>query len=393
MDLNKMRKIVVIHPLDDSYGATKILSYVISILSNYFLIEVWFKNDKKCLEEFLSKQSSKFENIKYNKVESIPVVHSKIFTAKGISSLVKDFIKFSFYLFKNKNNYDFFYINTYAAGLVSFGCKLFLVKNIVHCHENQKQKFSGRALAFLIKKSANQIFCVSNVVKDYVTNGDENICATVIKNGVPDIFEDSIAQKKINVSNPKFLIVGRIMPEKGYWFLADAVKILTHNENQSILIDAYGDAPPNRPSLLDDFRHYLQENNIENNVRLLGFSDCADRQMFNYDVVLVPSVMSDPFPTTVLEAMRAKCVIITTSHGGAAEIVSNNNNGILINKDDRDAFAEVLKNICQQNVDTELLASRAREFYATNLTKNIFEKNILSHIQTFIKDHIDEKYI
>ncbi|MEX1840493.1 glycosyltransferase family 4 protein [Enterobacter cloacae] len=393
MDLHEMRKIVVIHPLDDSYGATKILSYVISILSNYFLIEVWFKNDKKCLEEFLSKQSSKIENIKYNKVESIPVVHSKIFTAKGISSLVKDFIKFIFYLFQNKNNYDFFYINTYAAGLVSFGCKLFLVKNIVHCHENQKQKFSGRALASLIKKSANQIFCVSNVVKDYVTNGDENICATVINNGVPDIFEDSIAQKKINLANPKFLIVGRIMPEKGYWLLADAVKKLTNNENQSILVDAYGDAPPNRPSLLDDFRHYLKDNNIENNIRLLGFSDCADRQMFNYDVVLVPSVMSDPFPTTVLEAMRAKCVIITTSHGGAAEIVSNNYNGILINKDDSDAFAEVLKNICQQKVDTELLASRAREFYATNLTKDIFEKNILSHIQTFIKDHIDEKHI
>ncbi|WP_371972865.1 glycosyltransferase family 4 protein [Lelliottia nimipressuralis] len=393
MDLNEMRKIVVIHPLDDSYGATKILSYVISILSNYFLIEVWFKNDKKCLEEFISKQSSKIENIKYNKVDTIPVVHSKIFTAKGISSLVKDFIKFIFYLFKNKNNYDFFYINTYAAGLVSFCCKLFLVKNIVHCHENQKQKFSGKALAFLIKKSANQIFCVSNVVKDYVTNGDESICATVIKNGVPDIFEASISQKKIDLSNPKFLIVGRIMPEKGYWFLADAVKTLTNNDNLSILIDAYGDAPPNRPSLLDDFRHYLKENNIENNVRLLGFSDCADRQMFNYDVVLVPSVMSDPFPTTVLEAMRAKCVIITTSHGGAAEIVSNNNNGILINKDDSDAFAEVLKNICQQKVDTELLASRAREFYATNLTKDIFEKNILNHIQNFIKDHIDEKHI
>lgn len=393
MDLNEMRKIVVIHPLDDSYGATKILSYVISILSNYFLIEVWFKNDKKCLEEFLLKQSSKIENIKYNKVENIPVVHSKIFTAKGISSLVTDFIKFSFYLFKNKNNYDFFYINTYAAGLVSFGCKLFFVKNIVHCHENQKQKFSGRALASLIRKSANQIFCVSNVVKDYVTNGDENICATVIKNGVPDIFEASVGQKKINLANPKFLIVGRIMPEKGYWFLADAVKKLANDENQNILIDAYGDAPPNRPSLLDDYRHYLKRNNIEDNIRLLGFSDCADRQMFNYDVVLVPSVMSDPFPTTVLEAMRAKCVIITTSHGGAAEIVSNNYNGILINKDDSDAFAEVLKNICLQKVDTELLASRAREFYATNLTKDIFEKNILSHIQTFIKDHIDEKHI
>ncbi|HHY3008724.1 TPA: glycosyltransferase family 4 protein [Enterobacter ludwigii] len=390
MDLKEMRKIVVIHPLDDSYGATKILSYVISILSNYFLIEVWYKNDKKCLEAFLLQQSSKMENINYNRVTSIPVVHSKIFTANGVFCLFKDFIEFSFHLFRNKKKYDLIYINTYAAGLVAFVCKLLRAKNIIHCHENQKQKLSGRALAFLVRKSANQIICVSNVVKEYVTNGDKKICASVVKNGVSDIFENSINEKRIDQANPKFLIVGRVMPEKGYWLLADAVKKLTNNGNQSIQVDAYGDAPPNRSYLLEEYRNYLKENDIDHHIRLLGFSESADREMFNYDIVLVPSVMSDPFPTTVLEAMRAKCVVITTSHGGAAEIISNNYNGILIDKDDSDAFAEVLKNICQQNVDVELLASRARDYYTSNLTKAHFEKNILNHVQKFIKDHIDE---
>ncbi|MFP2486461.1 glycosyltransferase family 4 protein [Enterobacter ludwigii] len=390
MDLKEMRKIVVIHPLDDSYGATKILSYVISILSNYFLIEVWYKNDKKCLEAFLLQQSSKMENINYNRVTSIPVVHSKIFTANGVFCLFKDFIEFSFHLFRNKKKYDLIYINTYAAGLVAFVCKLLRAKNIIHCHENQKQKLSGRALAFLVRKSANQIICVSNVVKEYVTNGDKKICASVVKNGVSDIFENSINEKRIDQANPKFLIVGRVMPEKGYWLLADAVKKLTNNGNQSIQVDAYGDAPPNRSYLLEEYRNYLKENDIDHHIRLLGFSESADSEMFNYDIVLVPSVMSDPFPTTVLEAMRAKCVVITTSHGGAAEIISNNYNGILIDKDDSDAFAEVLKNICQQNVDVELLASRARDYYTSNLTKAHFEKNILNHVQKFIKDHIDE---
>lgn len=211
-----------------------------------------------------------------------------------------------------------------------------------------------------------------------------------MKNGVSDIFENSINEKRIDQANPKFLIVGRVMPEKGYWLLADAVKKLTNNGNQSIQVDAYGDAPPNRSYLLEEYRNYLKENDIDHHIRLLGFSESADREMFNYDIVLVPSVMSDPFPTTVLEAMRAKCVVITTSHGGAAEIISNNYNGILIDKDDSDAFAEVLKNICQQNVDVELLASRARDYYTSNLTKAHFEKNILNHVQKFIKDHIDE---
>lgn len=385
-----MNKIVVIHPLDDSYGATKILSYVISILSNYFLIDVWYKNDKKCLQDLILQQSSVNDNITYNKVSCIPVVHSKIFTFKSIYSLISDFLKFTYFLVNTKKNNDLFYINTYAAGLVSFACKLMFIKNIVHCHENQKQKFSGRALASLIRNSANEIICVSSVVKDYVTGGVQNINATVIQNGVSDIFESTISDKIINVVNPRFLIVGRVMPEKGYWFLADAVSKIKNEQHVDFTIDAYGDAPPNRLSLLDDYRKYLRDNNLEDNIRLLGFNAHADSEMFNYDVVLVPSVMSDPFPTTVLEAMRAKCLVIATSHGGAAEIITNNRNGILIDKNDVDGFADVINNIRQQKIDIELLATRARDFYTNNLTRTVFEKNILFCFQNFIKDHVNE---
>ena len=389
MDGKMMNKIVVIHPLDDSYGATKILSYTIAALSSHYRIEIWYKSSKGFLEAFLSTQNIEGRNVIYKHMPSIPVVHSKIFNISGLYTLFKELIAFVWAVLKNKHSVDYFYINTYAAALASFVCKLCAVKNIIHCHENQQHKSSGRALASLVRKCADKIICVSNVVKDYVCGPDKTTPAVVIMNGITDVFADIINEKKADWQNPKFLIVGRIMPEKGYWFLADAVKSLKEMQPLTFSIDAYGDAPPNRPTLADEYRNYLRTNDLENDIKLLGFSRQADREMFNYDVVLVPSIMSDPFPTTVLEAMRAKCLVITTAHGGAAEIIENGKNGILIEKDDTAAFAKVLKSIVQGETDIISIASEARLFYVENLTQSAFETKIVNCFDSFTKEHIN----
>lgn len=391
MDGNIMNKIVVIHPLDDSYGATKILSYTIAALSRHYKIEIWYKNGKDFLEAFLASQKVEGQSVTYKHMPSIPIVHSKIFNISGLYNLTKELVAFITAVLKNKHGVDYFYINTYAAALVSFVCRICTVKNIIHCHENQQHKFSGRALASLVRKCADKIICVSNVVKDYVCGPVKKTPAVVIMNGITDVFADIISDKKIDRQNLRFLIVGRVMPEKGYWFLADAIKSLKQTQLLTFSIDAYGDAPPNRPTLVDEYRNYLKSNDLDNDIKLLGFSKQADREMLNYDVVLVPSIMSDPFPTTVLEAMRAKCLVITTAHGGAAEIIKNGKNGILIQKNDTAAFAEVLKSIVQGDIDIVSLASEARLFYVENLTQFAFEKKIVNCFDSFTKEHINGK--
>lgn len=389
MDGKMMKKIAIIHPLDDSYGATKILSYVVSALVDKYEIEIWYKSSKNFLVNFLLLQNVPIEKLTFKHIPSIPVVHSKIFNPKGFFYLVKELVSFIAILLRNKKNIDFFYINTYAAGLASFACKLCAAKNIIHCHENQQHKSSGRALSSLIRKSADQIICVSSVVKNYVCGASKNAPAVVIMNGITDVFADVIDLKKIDRKKPKFLIVGRIMPEKGYWFLADAIRSLKEIQPISFFIDAYGDAPPNRTTLVDEYRDYLQKHNLEGDIKLLGFSDRADREMLNYDVVLVPSIMSDPFPTTVLEAMRAKCLVITTSHGGAAEIIEDRQNGILIHKDDTAMFAQILRAVSQGEIEIESMASKARQFYMENLTQTAFERNIVTCFDVFTKEHIN----
>lgn len=379
-----MEKIIIVHPIDDSYGATKILSYVVSALNNKYSIEIWFKDGVQHLEKLIEQNGIDPENIFFKQVKEIPVIHSKIFTAKGIYLLVKDFSLFFVTLSKYKRKNVMFYINTYAAALVSLACKINGIVNIIHCHENQQHKKLGRILASLVASTADRIICVSQVVKKYTDAGRLSSKSFVVMNGIKDIFGEKVNNKNTDIDRLRFLIVGRVMPEKGYWFLAKAVHMLKCDSNMSIVIDCYGDAPPNRATLFEDYKEFLAQYDISNNIKLHGFSPNADVEMINYDVVLVPSIMVDPFPTTVLEAMRARCLVVTTDHGGAAEIINHGINGILVKKDDVQGLKNVLSDLLEARIDVTTLSRNGRSLYEKSLTDKIFEKNIVSFIDSFL---------
>lgn len=381
-----MDKIIIVHPIDDSYGATKILSYIVSALNNKFSIEVWFKGSVTHLASLIEQQGVRTGKVCFKQVREIPVVHSKLLTIKGVCSLAKEFTIFCILLFKYRHDNSVFYVNTYAAGLVSVACKINGIKNVVHCHENQSHKTLGRILASLVSKTADKIICVSNVVKQYVDGGKPSLKSVVIMNGIKDIFGKDTNNRTNIASRLRFLIVGRIMPEKGYWFLANAVQHLKYEENISIIIDCYGDAPPNRATLLEDFKNYLKLHDLDHNFILHGFNANADAEMINYDVVLVPSIMSDPFPTTVLEAMRAQALVITTDHGGAVEIMDHGNNGILIKKDDVHGLKKILSDLINHRIDVDRLSKNGRIYYENYLTDKVFEKNIVSFFDLLLKD-------
>ena len=56
------------------------------------------------------------------------------------------------------------------------------------------------------------------------------------------------------------------------------------------------------------------------------------------DLVLVPSIYPDPFPTVVLEAMQSGTPTIVTCFGGASEAVTDNVTGLVINPFNTDNF-------------------------------------------------------
>ncbi len=84
------------------------------------------------------------------------------------------------------------------------------------------------------------------------------------------------------------------------------------------------------------------------------------------DVVAVPSICFDTFPTVNLEAMALGTPVIATCFGGSRELVKDGEMGYIINPFDTETFAQRLQILLQQDELREQMGRRAREHVAAN---------------------------
>ena len=84
------------------------------------------------------------------------------------------------------------------------------------------------------------------------------------------------------------------------------------------------------------------------------------------DVVAVPSICFDTFPTVNLEAMALGTPVIATCFGGSRELVKDGEMGYIINPFDIEQFAQRLQILLEQDALREQMGRRAREHVAAN---------------------------
>jgi glycosyltransferase involved in cell wall biosynthesis len=92
-------------------------------------------------------------------------------------------------------------------------------------------------------------------------------------------------------------------------------------------------------------------------------------------ICLVPSLMRDPFPTTVLEAMSAGKPVIATNHGGAAEVIVDGENGYLIPPNEPDQLAQVLMRAIENPSLIRQMGCAAKSTFDSQFTMEHFAAN------------------
>ncbi len=96
-----------------------------------------------------------------------------------------------------------------------------------------------------------------------------------------------------------------------------------------------------RNSFVDELEELILNCKLENNIIFTGYIDRSN--MKNYyalaNIVVVPSVCFDSFPTVNLEAMSCKKPVITSCFGGGREAVVNEKTGFIINPMNIDIFS------------------------------------------------------
>ncbi len=298
--------------------------------------------------------------------EKIPI---KIIHQKKRYSL-KPILDIKKYIFKG--NYDIVHCHGARANYISFFIKnSFKIPFITTLHSDYKLDFKDsiykQAIFMPINAIAlrkfDYILAVTKAFKSMlIERGFDEKKLKVIYNGINMEKEIKTLDKKeflkrYNIPyNENYLYVGiaaRLQQVKGLKHFLEASKILLKDNKEIIFLIA------GSGHLEDSMKSYIKDNNLQDNVKMLGFLNDINSFYNALDINVLTSY-SESFPYALLEGARLKKATIATSVGGIPEMIKDNETGFLIKPHNS---KDVAKKIDILLKDKNLMSSFGESFY------------------------------
>ena len=234
-------------------------------------------------------------------------------------------------------------------------------------------KAIGWFTAQLANRYAKKVVCVSAAVEKGLIRYSKRIAQkiVVIHNGIDQI----VVKPKIARGLLKFYLFGRIMPKKGQWYLLEALKQLTLDQLKDVQFTLMGGAVPGQEESLQELEKAIEKAGLKDIVIIKEFAPNITSAMEDADICLVPSMMKDPFPTTVLEAMSAGRPVIATNHGGAKEAIADSNGGLLVDPGKPSQLADSILQLIKGKATLPAMGRSAQKKYQSAFTKSHFNQN------------------
>lgn len=130
--------------------------------------------------------------------------------------------------------------------------------------------------------------------------------------------------------------IGRLVKEKGFEFLLQAVKIAQKFIPRLRLV-IVGDGPERKN--LEWLAHKLQFNQ---QVLFVGWQADPLKWLNNFDIFILPSVKRESFGLVLLEALALKKPVIASKLGGIPEIIQNKKTGLLVKPGNTEQLAQAI---------------------------------------------------
>ncbi|MCH2214891.1 MAG: glycosyltransferase [Flavobacteriales bacterium] len=366
------KKVVVFHPSSELYGADRILINALQAMPEEINKTVFLKFEGPLIREL----ESRVENVQVRVLPFMPVIYRGIFHPKGMLAFGRDWMRFVLFFRREmrKNRFHSAYVNTLSTSFLLPILWCSKLRSYVHVHEIiESPKIIGKLTARLCYYFSQYVICVSEAVQEnllaYVPSLKKK--TKVIYNGIEPI---DVPVRTVN-ERLNFFLFGRIMEKKGQWFLVDALERLEESERKQLKVILMGGAVPGQETSLDQLKSKINRAGLKGVVELKGFAPNISQAMAQADVCLVPSMMKDPFPTTVLEAMSAGRPIIATDHGGAREAISDCGGGFLIKPGMTDQLVGSIRSIIQRKSQIPVMGMRAKRRFTSAFTIEHFNQN------------------
>ena len=166
---------------------------------------------------------------------------------------------------------------------------------------------------------------------------------------------DALRQRLDLVDKRVVLIAGRLSREKGMRQILLTLDQLREAEPEArLLVLTARDIESQIPAEFAHLRPYI---------RIGGWLSGPDlRAAYQLaDVITVPSIYLDPFPTVNLEAMALGKPVVATCFGGSPELVLDGETGFIVNPFDTATFADRLSRLLRDEGLRRELGWRGRE--------------------------------
>ncbi|MDI6783886.1 MAG: glycosyltransferase family 4 protein, partial [bacterium] len=255
---------------------------------------------------------------------------------------------------------------------------------IWHMHDIVSPRWFNRLFIRFAGRRAAKVIAVSNAVKVRLLDlGVQSEKCLVIYNGMDCLqpgfakSAESIKKTKSELKIPTDAIVigifGQIAQWKGHHILIQAAPAIIQHYNKvyfiivgDIINKLAGEYKQRIIDLINDLK-------LSNRIILTGFRTDIPELMQMVDIVVHSSIMPDPLPTVLLEAMLYRKPVVATKLGGVPEIVEDRHTGILVTPNNIDEMSNAIRTL----LDTpELRISygengRNRVELHFNITQNI----------------------
>ena len=323
------------------------------------------------------------------KVKTIEITR-KLFSP--ISDIVA-FIKLFFYFKKEK----FDIIHTHApkpALLGQLAAKMAgvpIIVNTIHgLYFTKDSSFIKKSLFILTEK-------ISAKYSDFIFSQNKEDIKTVLKEGIAKnkklgylgngidlqrfsfkkVSENSILRKKKELGlseNVKIIgIVGRLVEEKGYLDLFEAMKEIVKKHPEALILSIGPEEPDKKDKLNKDT---AKEYSIENNVKFLGQRLDIEELYPLMDVFVLPS-HREGFPRSVIEAMAMQRPIVVTNIRGCKEEIDNGKNGIVVPVKNPKKLTEAILLLLDNEGKAKRLSENARIKAVEEFDENLVFQRIL----------------
>ncbi|NJN10869.1 MAG: glycosyltransferase family 4 protein [Richelia sp. RM2_1_2] len=285
---------------------------------------------------------------------------------------------------KIARNYDLIYANTQKALVVGAIASFLSGRPLVfHLHDIlSPEHFSqtNRRIAVTLANRAKLVIANSQASKKaFIEAGGKAELVKIVYNGFdPQNYlnqESQIKQLRQKLELDDKFIVGhfsRLAPWKGQHILIEALAKCP----PEVVVILVGDALFGEQDYVKQLHQQIDELQLQNRVKFLGFRHDIPQLMAACDLVAHTSTAPEPFGRVIVEAMLSGTPVVAAASGGAIELVQSGINGFLSTPGNPQELTKVINSCIQDKQKTAAIAETARNtasqrFNVANINQQI----------------------